>query len=290
MSRPPAHSPRLSRGLKAALATLLAASLAIAVGGCGGGEAQPSVHLLLEADTTELPPEANLDEAMTALQEVLERRALAFGIDGAQIEREDATRVSVDLRAPISVGDVRELMERRGILQLRQAVLDENGDIVCEAPDSTRFSVSREEITYTPEAPGDRPAPRCLASGGQTGQIVWEPAAAEAADGAEEAPPVMVQPLGAVVDRTREPVVVITLTPVDGQVLRAASERLVGLPLGFFLDEELLAGPTIQEPLTTDSVPIAGRNLLEAEMLVAQLSAGWLPMPVKEISLEEASE
>lgn len=289
MSRSLACSHWLTGTLTRIIITVTAASLAAAVAACGGGDEEPSVRLLLEADLSELPATASTDEAMTTLVQILESRALAFGAADVEIEREEDSRVSVTLPGMISEEDARLLMVRTALLELRQPVLDEEGAIVCQSPDAALFSVARDEITYTPAAPGGRPSPRCLGAQGQSGEIVWEPVAG-GQDQTQEAGPVTLQVLSAAVDRTREPVLLISLTPDGTELLQATSEALIGLPLGFFLDGDLLAGPTIQEPLTTGGVPIAGLSVNEANILAAQLNAGPLPVPVEAISIQGPSE
>ena len=50
------------------------------------------------------------------------------------------------------------------------------------------------------------------------------------------------------------------------------------------MDGELLAGPTIVKPVTTGRIVIADLSLPAAYILAAQLTAGPLPVSVKEIN------
>jgi preprotein translocase subunit SecD len=269
---------------------LTAASLASVLTACGGDEDQPSVRLQLEADLSGISSEVSTDLLIDALLDVLHTRAIMFGISDAILTRGDSGRIFVTLPGVISEEDARQLMLKTALLELRQPVLDEGGDIICQPTSGARFSVSREDITYTPETPDGGFAPRCLGGGGQSGEIVWEPVTTDGQDQVEDAPPLVLVPLSARVDRTRAPVVLIALLPDDAELLQTASERLLGLPLGIFLDGDLLAGPTIQEPLSTGNIAIGGLPLNEAIVLAAQLSAGSLPVPVNEISIESTSE
>lgn len=268
---------------------LTAASLASVLTACGD-EDQPSVRLQLEADLSGISSEVPADTLIDALLDVLHTRATTFGISDAILTRGDSGRIFVTLPGVISEEDARQLMTKTALLELRQPVLDEGGDIICQPTSGTRFSVSREDITYTPETPDGGLAPRCLGGGGQSGEIVWEPVTTDGRDQIKDAPPFVLVPFSARVDRTRAPVVLIKLLPDDAELLQTASERLLGLPLGIFLDGDLLAGPTIQEPLTTGNIAIGGLPLNEAIVLAAQLSAGSLPVPVNEISIESTSE
>src|SRR5207249_11647398 len=68
----------------------------------------------------------------------------------------------------------------------------------------------------------------------------------------------------------------------DGARMSAdVSTRLVGRPLGIFLDNEPLTTPVVREPITGGHGQITGRfTLPEARTLVIQLNAGALPVPV----------
>jgi len=61
------------------------------------------------------------------------------------------------------------------------------------------------------------------------------------------------------------------------------TSRLVGKPLGIFLDGERVSAPTVQAVLSNNGV-ITGLSLEEARLLALQLNAGALPVPV---SIEE---
>lgn len=290
MSGPRACSRSVTSGLTRFAPALIAAFLALALSTCGG-DGGPSVRLLLEADLSGLPAEADRDAVMTSLADNLERRAIAFGAADVDIQREDSSRVSVTLSGGvISEEDARQLLKQKALLEFRQPILDEEGRVLCRAPDGAQFSISREEITYAPEDADDRLGPRCLGSEGQSGDILWEPAEPTASQGqTEDETTAIIQPIRATVDRTGAPVVVVSFTPDGAALLEEITSRLVGLPLGVFVDGELLAGPTVQEPVTTGNVVIAGLSLPEANILAAQLTAGSLPVPVEEVSAEGTS-
>jgi preprotein translocase subunit SecD len=62
---------------------------------------------------------------------------------------------------------------------------------------------------------------------------------------------------------------------VFGQI----TQRLVGKPLGIFLDGQEISAPTVQAVLTNNGV-ITGLSLDNARLLALQLNAGALPVPV----------
>src|SRR5919202_664097 len=70
----------------------------------------------------------------------------------------------------------------------------------------------------------------------------------------------------------------------DGaQLFQQITSRLVGKPLGIFLDEQLISAPTVQAVLSSNGI-ITGLSLEQARLLALQLNAGALPVPV---SIEE---
>ena len=268
-----------------------AVSLTAILSACGGTEAEPSFSILLEADPSQLPLGADQEVWMKSLEFVLEQRALAFGIADVAVQREGGNRVSVILDQTVSLEDARQLLEQEALLEFRQPALDEEGRVLCQDPGGRQFSVAPSEITYAPESAGGRPAPLCLGEGGRGGEIVWEPAAgADGQDQAQDGPLVAVRAVRAVVDRTRAPLVLVNLSRDDTTLLETVSGRLVGLPLGIFLDGELLAGPTVGEPVTDGRLVIAGLSLREAEILAAQLPFEPLPLPVREVSVAKTAE
>jgi preprotein translocase subunit SecD len=70
----------------------------------------------------------------------------------------------------------------------------------------------------------------------------------------------------------------------DGATLFSQiTQRLVGKPLGIFLDGQEVSAPTVQAVLSNNGV-ITGLSLEQARLLALQLNAGALPVPV---SIEE---
>ncbi|KKL10578.1 hypothetical protein LCGC14_2554440, partial [marine sediment metagenome] len=62
---------------------------------------------------------------------------------------------------------------------------------------------------------------------------------------------------------------------------------LMALPLGIFLDEEMIGAPTVNQAITGGNSVITGLESEEARVLAIQLNAGALPAPLRVISIEE---
>jgi preprotein translocase subunit SecD len=66
----------------------------------------------------------------------------------------------------------------------------------------------------------------------------------------------------------------------DGaQLFQQITTRLVGKPLGIFLDDQQISSPTVQAVLSDNGI-ITGLSLDQARLLALQLNAGALPVPV----------
>ena len=81
--------------------------------------------------------------------------------------------------------------------------------------------------------------------------------------------------------RSNAPLILFEFNDAGAKMFADVSTRLVGKPLGIFLDNEALTTPIVQEPITGGQGRITGRfNVNEARTLVIQFNAGALPVPV----------
>ena len=62
-----------------------------------GLDLKGGTYVLLEADTSRLPPGTDIDDAMDGVKDVLERRVNAFGVSETEITREGPNRLAVQL-------------------------------------------------------------------------------------------------------------------------------------------------------------------------------------------------
>ena len=76
------------------------------------------------------------------------------------------------------------------------------------------------------------------------------------------------------------PQVAFTFNGDGAQLFQQITTRLVGKPLGIFLDGQLISAPTVQQVISSNGV-ITGLNLDQARLLAIQLNAGALPVPVQ---------
>ena len=83
------------------------------------------------------------------------------------------------------------------------------------------------------------------------------------------------------------PCVTLEFNGEGGLLFEQITTRLVGNPLGIFLDEELIATPNVSQPLTGQQFIIENIPLDEAKRLAIQLNAGALPVPLRTIQTSE---
>ena len=81
---------------------------------------------------------------------------------------------------------------------------------------------------------------------------------------------------------SNRPLILFQFNDEGGRMFGELTHRLVGRPLGIFLDYQLLTAPIVREPITGGNGQITGQfTLQEARNLVIQLNAGALPVPVQ---------
>jgi preprotein translocase subunit SecD len=81
-------------------------------------------------------------------------------------------------------------------------------------------------------------------------------------------------------ERTGKPMIMFEFNNEGAKMFGETTKRLIGKPVGIFLDGEMLTSPTVRSQIT-DRGQIEGNFTLdEARNLVIQLNAGALPLPV----------
>ncbi len=231
-----------------------------------------------------LPPDANADDALEEVEDILKHRAGAFGGSVKEVSREGENRLAVRTQG-IDPEEARELLGKTARLEFRKPVRDDVGDIVCETEDGGAYTRTYQfglfvegEANDTVTCPPNEE--------GMAGVVVWEPATGTDSQGTERVltgaflrpnAEVMGPPLTVLIEFTGE----------GGLLFEQITTELVGLPLGIFLDEELIGAPTVNQPIAGGIATITGLNDDEARILVIQLNSGALPIPVNVIDVEE---
>jgi preprotein translocase subunit SecD len=209
-----------------------------------GLDLQGGTRLLLGAS----PPagfEGSINDAIQGTIRVLRRRVDASGVAEAEITQQGQSNISVQLPG-LTPDEARSLLGRTALLRF------------CEASGSQHYD------NFVPEA--------CDANG------QWEQSY-----GLIDGQPVpldgrWLKP-NAYVGSTQigQPAVVFEWQGNGPALSTQVTTRLLGRPMGIFLDNELLSAPTVQSVIN-DRGQIAPLDLKRAQELVVQLNSGALPL------------
>lgn len=256
-----------------------------------GLDLKGGTYILLEADTSRLPPGSDPNEALEGAQSIIEDRINRFGVSETEIQREGGNRLAVQLPG-IGPEEARELIGKTALLEFREPRLDEAGDIVCQAADGSEFAAPLAQTSLDDQA--DPPIYRCTGLQGQSGQVIWQPAAcqAEVCGDLRNVPLTgrFLRSNAQVVADPRSPTgisVAIEFNRSGSIIFEDVSGRLVGYPLAIFLDQELIGAPIVNQRISGGQSTISGLERGEARRLAIQLNAGALPVPLRTIQVSE---
>jgi preprotein translocase subunit SecD len=233
------------------LSTLLLGSAALSLAGCGRGD---EALMILEAETTERLSEGAMEEARTAIEKRLETADLS----GAKVARQDRNRMLVTLAHRRDIDKVKELIGRRGRLELR--MVDFTAD--PEQAQAGRAPPGSEILPFASGSPGERIAVR-------NRRIITA---------------AMIVDARTLTDDAGQPAVAVRFNPVGTDQLARATRHNVGKAFAIVVDGEVLAAPVINEPLLGGMATISGGFTAEqANQLAVAFRSGPLPVGFKVI-------
>jgi protein-export membrane protein SecD/preprotein translocase SecF subunit len=263
-----------------------------------GLDLKGGTYVLLEADTSQVPPDQR-DDAMEGAKDIIERRVNAWGVAESEIQRQGSNRLAVQLPG-ITPEEARDLIGRTAELEFKEPKREDQGDptspFVCTS-DATgeSFTVPSDVVGTGDDARPANMAPaeeghnwRCVPTGQTvaTGNVEWVAATGIGSDEKEKAltghflkANARVELLGA----GGQPVVSIHFNSEGGNLFGQITGRLIGLPMAIFLDEEIISAPTIRSHITGGDAVIEGVPLEEGRRLAIQLNSGALPVPMQVI-------
>lgn len=201
-----------------------------------GLDLQGGTQLVLQADMSKVP-EADRENAIKGVREVIERRVNAYGVAEPIVQIRGNDRVIVELPGVKDTEQAKQLIGRTARLDFRE-----------QGPDG-QWKVATAD---GPEGPNTELTGKYF----RRAEVGFEP-------------------------RSNVPIILFEFNDAGTKMFADISTRLVGQPLGIFLDDQLLTAPIVREPITGGRGQITGRfTLEEARTLVIQLNAGALPVPV----------
>lgn len=295
------------------IAVLFALSVSmLAVNRIGGREGmslgldlQGGTHLVYEADFSEVQPGTE-DDAVEVVREIIEKRINRYGVSEPNIQIIGSgadSRISVQIpgvteeEALSLVGAVAELdfRERKGA-DATLAEAADKGDTQIAVSDTTGFEsgdtcvvgINKEnwdtgQIAAINSSSGIFTLDSELFYDHQAGEPVsnWIPATGTIEGEEIELAGRYLLP-NSYVDvqpQTGEPVVSFELNSEGASLFSQITGRLIGQPLGIFLDDEIISAPTVQSQISNKGI-IEGLTYDEARILSSQLNGGALPLPL----------
>jgi protein-export membrane protein SecD/preprotein translocase SecF subunit len=248
-----------------------------------GLDLKGGTRVLLEADERGRAG-TSLDDALDGAVTIIDRRVNAYGVSEAEVQRQGANRISVQLPG-VAPEEASDLIGKTAELEFRQPRLDEFRNIVCQTPDGGTTSIPAQTGRLRVDEAGSA---TCLDASGLTiGQVIWDTATQNADGTGPQLTGRFLSSAETGFDQLGQPLISIKFNSDGGDIFEQITGRLVGYPLGIFVDDTLVSAPTVQTRIAGGQGQITGLTLQEAKTLSAQLNAGALPVPLIPIQVQE---
>ncbi|UCC60053.1 MAG: protein translocase subunit SecD [Dehalococcoidia bacterium] len=219
------------------------------------------IHLVYEADFSEIGNETK-DQALDGVIDIISRRIDAFGVSEPVIQKQGGERIAIQLPGIRDMQAAVDLVGQTAVLDYRE-LTPESWQLVQEFT-SQGYQPDLEILT-------------------QEGEIEWIPATGYDSRNEE------VQLTGKYLQRnaqvildptTNEPSVAFEFNSEGADLFAQITGRLVGQPLGIFLDNEYVSSPTVRSVIEGGSGVIENILYEDARDLAILLNAGALPVPL----------
>jgi preprotein translocase subunit SecD len=230
---------------------------------------------------------------MKEVQDIIQRRAEAFGAKVSNLRREGTNRLAFEVSG-VTAGQARELFGRTALLDFREPEQDETNHIVCQDPTGQRFTVPPNPIPASgggrlyvvADADGNLTLCQTPGEAASQGNVVWRPPKGIGSDGIEKTLTgrYLLANAKVVSGPPGQPLVQLEFDPEGAFLFDQISSRLVGQPMAIFLDGELISAPTVMARISKGDFVIDGLTADEGRMLAIQVNSGPLPVPVRLIS------
>ena len=209
-------------------------------------------HLVYKADTSKVDP-ADVNDALSALQEVIERRVNAFGVGEPVVQTQQG--------GALGGGEHRLIVELPGVTDVDQAV-----KMIGETPQLEFKLIKPGFEASTTDALGNV-NPDAFVDTGLTGKYLSR-ASLVFANGTAQV--------------SGTPTVQVDFNPEGAKLFAEITKANVGKQVAIFLDGALVSAPTVQEAITDGTAIISGNFTAQtAKELVRNLNLGALPVPIE---------
>lgn len=220
-----------------------------------GLDLKGGTEIIMEADFSQLGPKESKEDALKGAMEIIERRVNAYGVTEPLVQRQaGGNRILVQLPGVKNIDEAIKLIGKTAWLDFREPKLDEKGEPAKD----------------------------------EKGEIIWVPAKA-VIDGREFQLTGQYLKENVFVDfnqTTYEPVLHFEWNSVGAKISKQVTGRLIGKPMGIFLDDALVSAPIVRAQIEDRGI-IENLTVEEARRLSIQLNAGRLPLPLKIIKQQD---
>ncbi|MCF7835974.1 MAG: protein translocase subunit SecD [Candidatus Marinimicrobia bacterium] len=217
-----------------------------------GLDLQGGIHLIYRADTSSIA-ENEVDEAMSGLRDVIERRVNYFGVSEPSIQVEKTSsenRLIVELPGIKEISQAVALIGETPYLEFKTQRPQEETDEILKAQENEQRL--NEDPYFIPSALTGRYLKRANLDFDQT---------------------------------TYQPQISIEFTKEGSDIFAQVTKDNVGKPLAIYLDGAPISAPNVREEITGGRAQITGEfTAQEAKTLVSRLNSGALPIPIELIS------
>ena len=272
-----------------------------------GLDLRGGTNLVYEADFTGIEEDKRAD-SLKGAKDIIERRINAYGVAEPVIQIVGGNRISIQLPGVTDIAEAKDLVGKTAELIFREQAMAGStvliepasvGDTQIVVDDASDFRVDDLFAIGSGES---AEAKMASAVYGANSTIVLESGLDYDHDVGEQVENLWVVATGDVegeelpltgaylkpncyVDvnqQTSEPVVAFEWDETGAKLFSQITGRLIGEPLGIFLDDVMISAPTVQAQIGATGI-IEGLNVSEAELLAIQLNAGALPVPLNPI-------
>ncbi len=208
-------------------------------------------ELIYNADTSKVAA-ANVQDALSALQQVIERRVNAFGV-GEPV-------VAIEQGGALGTGQYRLVVDLPGITDVGQAEA-----MIGQTP-VLEFKLVKSGFEASTTLADGTSNPAAFSDTGLTGEYL-QSAALQFGNGSSAL--------------STTPMVLVTFNSEGTKLFSQITDQNVGGELAIFLDGQLISAPVIQEKIDNGQALISGNfTPATAKALATNLNLGALPVPI----------
>ncbi|MBI2917483.1 MAG: protein translocase subunit SecD [Chloroflexi bacterium] len=218
-----------------------------------GLDLRGGTHVVLQADLSQVT-DNDQGDAMDGVVSIIRNRVDAYGVTEPVIQVLGGDRISVQLPGVRDKEEAIRLIGQTAQLDFREHQVDPEGKVVTDEGGNPKWA----------PATADLDGQRIHLTGRylkRNSQVVID-------------------------QQTNQPQVAFEFDRSGARLFEQITGRLVGKPLGIFLDDKLVSDPIVRAVISDRGV-IEGIALNEARTLAIQLNAGALPVPVEVVQQED---